>query len=131
MRAFLTCSAGSEGVYRSDKRKALPSRREDLSALSILRTKGRRPPWCACDRCFVPKNRCSGALTADFLTCKLDENYEDRLSNLFGEIVRAIEIPDDLAAKIAVALLESHRDIEKFHREAIEKLHTLYAAVQE
>jgi site-specific DNA recombinase len=49
---------------------------------------------------------------------------EDRLSDLLGEIVRAIEIPDDLAAKIAVAIQESHRDIEKFHREAIEKLHT-------
>jgi site-specific DNA recombinase len=56
---------------------------------------------------------------------------EDRLSNLLGEIVRAIEIPDDLAAKIGIALQESHRDIEKFHREALEKLHTQYAAVQE
>jgi hypothetical protein len=53
------------------------------------------------------------------------------LSDLFGDTVKGIAIPEEVAEWIAKALRDSQRDKERFHRTAVLKLHQRYTAVQQ
>jgi hypothetical protein len=56
---------------------------------------------------------------------------EEALSTLFEDVVRRVQIPDDVAEWIAQALRESQEDKERFHRTALMRLQQQYLAVQQ
>jgi DNA invertase Pin-like site-specific DNA recombinase len=55
---------------------------------------------------------------------------EEELSARFGEVVRRIQIPDDVADGIADTLRTSQADKERFHRTAVMQLQQRYLSVQ-
>jgi hypothetical protein len=55
---------------------------------------------------------------------------EEELSGLFENVVRRVQIPEEIADWIADALRASQGDKERFHRTAIGQLQQRYLAVQ-